>query len=502
MSAEWEPSRLNSVTIKLPDSLETNPIKLELDIKADIIEDAIIIDASVKAPRPQGGKDQYILALVNGDDTLSTQCKQDFPWTMPYIMFSFSDKYDIRLLDEDLQLIVLERDNYKSPWTESPNFEKKHLKISDLKLRSGEYAIDSITVSNDSTMYKFEISFANQMPYETQTLCQIVTQNMFLPIYIPSNGTSKNTFTQEFPLLFNERYNPIIQIANIYTDFEYSFDVKLDTNSHIFYNAYLDDQMDINIHFKNKSINDLETTFYVSPYSIPTNNNEPQKLDLAVKSDTMCKYIYMPELQNNSVLYIKNPSYYLYSADYKLIDVIYKEIGFFGYIIPQTNKGMRELSVSLYRYEEDCSSPIDTTLLIAFTTSVDNAKESQFMEIPVHFDAGTDELATTINYKEHFSIANPEYLGLCKPDSSFYSCVLLDGFGTDDVTNTSAASALSFIAADGGVWISSDVEIPSLPIFSIDGKIVETVGLNQESSLFVPLAKGIYIAGGKKVLIK
>ena len=60
---------------------------------------------------------------------------------------------------------------------------------------------------------------------------------------------------------------------------------------------------------------------------------------------------------------------------------------------------------------------------------------------------------------------------------------------------------ISIIAVDGGIWISSDVDIPSLPIYNVNGSLIQTVELKQNSSLFVPLQKGIYIAGNKKILI-
>ena len=60
---------------------------------------------------------------------------------------------------------------------------------------------------------------------------------------------------------------------------------------------------------------------------------------------------------------------------------------------------------------------------------------------------------------------------------------------------------ISIIAVDGGIWIYSDVDIPSLPIYNVKGNLIQTVKLKQNSSLFVPLPKGIYIAGNKKILI-
>ncbi|MEE0083790.1 MAG: hypothetical protein UE068_06180, partial [Paludibacteraceae bacterium] len=60
---------------------------------------------------------------------------------------------------------------------------------------------------------------------------------------------------------------------------------------------------------------------------------------------------------------------------------------------------------------------------------------------------------------------------------------------------------ISIIAVDGGIWIYSDVDIPSLPIYNVNGSLIQTVELKQNSSLFVPLPKGIYIAGNKKILI-
>ena len=99
-----------------------------------------------------------------------------------------------------------------------------------------------------------------------------------------------------------------------------------------------------------------------------------------------------------------------------------------------------------------------------------------------------------------FPNEKPKYIGLCKEDGSFYAYMELLWDDSNSSPNI-PSNDISIIAVDGGIWIYSDVDIPSLPIYNVNGSLFQTVELKQNSSLFVPLPKGIYITGNKKILI-
>jgi len=93
-----------------------------------------------------------------------------------------------------------------------------------------------------------------------------------------------------------------------------------------------------------------------------------------------------------------------------------------------------------------------------------------------------------------FTTAETSYLSLRK-------ILVSSASGVDNVGPLSDAGEIEAFGGDGHIVLKASADA-SVSIFSVDGRIIDTVIMSAGETVMMPLDKGVYVVSGKKVLVK
>ncbi|MBO4736494.1 MAG: hypothetical protein J5614_08900, partial [Paludibacteraceae bacterium] len=261
-----------------------------------------------------------------------------------------------------------------------------------------------------------------------------------------------------------------------------------DTFSHVFYGIKDEDETTIALQLLNGTNEDYNNTFILRSDS---DTIAIQPITVEPLTGVQINYSIPVTVSDSSIMYVNYTLYSIYDKDENLL-VKTTPMDYYGRILQSVDNEEKIISIDLWPVVDTIIKP----LLIGIASSLENTSLYQILEyVP---DSSAKGITLKFKLSDYCSIENPKYIGFCKEDGTFYAYMelLWENSSPNILSND-----ITIIAVDGGIWIYSDVDIPSLPIYNVNGSLDRTVGIKQNSSLFVPLSKGIYIVGNKKVLI-
>lgn len=488
----WNPSPLfDPITVKIPNSSDTKTENIFIyDIWCKITGDDMNFFGTVYIPRLETGKDYLTLALaVDGDTTLSYGI-EEFPWTADQLALDYDIDIDKSYLDEDVYMVVMESDDQEN-WTMCSRYAPTKIRPSELKVRSSSFIINSLSIDSVNGSYFIDMDLTNPTNYEVETdiIYEWVMEQDHINKMIPSNKKINARAKLHVPFFVDEtEYEVLLYNDDLGIDESLILELNMDNHIKCDY-SYIGDRL--NITFSNQGSNHFQKDFIVDKLDlIDSTWMFRGTLDLEAGTDTTIEVKLDFEMQKgNSIqnpIFVLNDEYGDFCTSF--IPDLYLNISYF------ISLDSEEKRIGLFGESEN-----ETDVILAFTTSLDNDAITEYAKI--HVEPEDDLIMDDIAYSDYFKLENPAYMCLCNADSSFSIITALNN-QNDSAPNVTAVSNLSVVTVDGGVWITSDVDMPSLPIITIDGKRVATVKISSDSSTFVPLDKNVYIVGDKKVLIK
>ena len=497
----WHQSELfDSISIRIPDTIVNSFNLIEpKDIKflGEYSDSTIILNLQLKAERPEGSMRHFALAiLVDGDTLMSENNKNtcDFGENIADIQrtFEYPD-----IMDKELTLIALQTDSFtkkpklkKEDWQICNNFNPIHFKLSDCKIFSKELKVDTIVHSTKGTTQRFEITFTNPTPFEfyNDVYFLIDNEGTGLMVSIPAGETTKKIIERKLPL-FTNYINGHFKIYNQFGSPAEMIFTK-DTFSHVFYGIRGGDETTIALQILNGTNEKYNNTFILRCDS-DTIATQPVTVDPL--TGVQINYSIPVTVSDSNILFVNYTIYSIYDKDDNLLEKTLPA-DYYGRVLQSFDNDEKIISIDMWPIIDSIMPP----LLIGITSSLEDSSAYERLI----YTPDTSAKAITLDFKlsDYCSLEKPKYIGLCKEDGTFYAYMELmwdDGNSSPNIPSND----ISIIAVDGGIWIYSDVDIPSLPIYNVKGNLIQTVELKQNSSLFVPLPKGIYIAGNKKILI-
>lgn len=483
----WTPSPLfDPITVKIPESQDITIKDIYIyDIWCKIIGNHINFSGTVYVPHLETGKDFLTLAFAADGDTVVSYDKKQFPWTTDQLPLDYDINLKKSCLNKDVYMIVMESDDCEN-WSMCTKYAPIKIKPSDLKVRSSSFIINSLAVNEENGSYYIDMELTNPTDYEVEAelIYEWYMEQKQIKKMIPSNQKISSRTKLNVPFYISETEYELV-IYNDDIDIMEELTFNLDKNKHIMFDYSLMGNI-LKLNFSNHSDTHFQKDFIIYDYITPDNKKEyRESLDLEAGADTTLEIKFDFEIQSHNS--IEMPRLELNDE--------------YGVYCSSINS---DIDINIYYSDEEIdihgqlASNKETDIIIAVTSSLDKDAVTEYATI--HLVPEDNFIFQQIIYSDYFKLKNPEYMCLCNADSSFAIITKLIWLN-DSAPNVNANSNISVFAVDGGVWITSDVET-SLSICSIDGKIVETVGLKPESSLFVPLTKGVYIVGDKKILIK
>lgn len=497
----WHQSELfDSITIRIPDTIVNSFNLIEpKDIKflGEYSDSTIILNLQLKAERPEGSMRHFALAiLVDGDTLMSENNKNtcDFGENIADIQrtFEYPD-----IMDKELTLIALQTDSFtkkpklkKEDWQICNNFTPIHFKLSDCKIFSKELKVDTIVHSTKGTTQRFEITFTNPTPFEfyNDVYFLIDNEGTGLMVSIPAGETTKKIIERKLPL-FTNYINGHFKIYNQFGSPAEMIFTK-DTFSHVFYGIRGGDETTIALQILNGTNEKYNNTFILR---CDSDTIATQPVTVEPLTGVQINYSIPVTVSDSNILFVNYTIYSIYDKDDNLLEKTLPA-DYYGRVLQSFDNDEKIISIDMWPIIDSIMPP----LLIGITSSLEDSSAYERLI----YTPDTSAKAITLDFKlsDYCSLEKPKYIGLCKEDGTFYAYMELmwdDGNSSPNIPSND----ISIIAVDGGIWIYSDVDIPSLPIYNVKGNLIQTVKLKQNSSLFVPLPKGIYIAGNKKILI-
>lgn len=497
----WHPSELfDSITIKIPDTIVNNNDFIEpskVVFLGEYADSTIVMDIEFQAEKPEGSMKYFALAIVIDGDTLMSEKSINAFSTESEELTCITRTFKKPDLNHEMSLLVMQSDNKpngtsnKKNWNVCKNFKPISFKLSDCKIFSKELVVDTIVHTTNGTKQNFEITFTNPNPYEFYNDVYFLfndKESTGLMIDIPANGTIKTTIERDMPLL--TRY--IDGMISIYNSFDVVGEMIFtkDTFSHVFYGLNGGDETTLSIQFLNGTNNDYTNTFV-----LVCDTDTIASQVVTVEPLTIAQFNHsLPAIASDTDFIALNYTpYAFYDNDNNLL----------GYVSPLEYSGKIYQSIEdkdMYIFIE--LTPIIDSLMPPLIVGVTSSLEDTDKYKRMKYTPNSEDPYISIKFKlnDLFPNEKPKYIGLCKEDGTFYAYMELrwnDNNSSPDILSDD----ISIIAVDGGIQICSDVDIPSLPIYNVNGSLIKTVEMKQYSSLFVPLSKGVYIVGNKKILV-
>lgn len=495
----WHPSSMfEPITIKIPDSIvNSNELIVPEDIEllGEYSDSTITLKIKLQAERPKGSMKYIALAIVVDGDTLMSESNDHF-FEFDENILKIKRSFKNPNLDNTITLIALQKDSIplkynldKSEWTLYENFEPLRFLFSDCKITSKEMQVDTIVHTTRGRTQRFEITFSNPTPFEYYNDVYFIMdkEDSGVMLHIPAGGTSKKIIEREQPLLTKYINNFLaITTNNHKTIFEFT----KDTFSHVFYGFGGGDETTLAIQILNSTNKKYDNTFVLR---CDSDSISSQTVTIEPISGVQINYALPPTVSDTSFIPLDLKIYSFFDKDNNLLGEVTPN-KYYGRVYQYFHNNEKFISINLRPIEDSIMPP----LLIGITSSLEDS--SAYQRLIYTPDTSSSGIFIDFRLSDYCSLEKPKYIGLCKEDGTFYAYMELlwdDGNSSPNIPS----NGISIIAVDGGIWISSDVDIPSLPIYNVKGNLIQTVELKQNSSLFVPLPKGIYIAGNKKILI-
>ena len=498
----WYTSDLfDPITIKIPDSIVNNNEIIEPNhvvFTGEYADSTITLNVEIQIEKTNGSMEYFALAIaVDGDTLMSETVKNAFSTKsdeLTYIKRSFKNPD----LDHEMSLLIMQSDNTpsgipnKKYWNICKNFKPITFKLSDCKIFSKELVVDTIVHTTKGTKQSFEITFTNPTPFEFYNDIYFLvnkTEATGIMIDIPAGGTVKRTIERDLPIF--TRY--INGLFSIYNNFETAAEMVFtkDTFSHVFYGLNGGDETTLSLQLLNGTKKDYTNTFV-----LVCDTDTLAHQTVTVEPSTIAQFNHSLPVIASDTNYIQLDyiSYAFYDNDNNLLGYV-SPLDYYGRIYQSLNNGEISISINLRPIIDSIMPP----LIFGVTASLEDTSAYQRMK----YTPNPEDQSISIKFKlnDIFSYEKPKYIGLCKEDGTFYAYMELKGNDNNSSPNI-LSNDINIMAVDGGIWISSDVDIPSLPIYNANGNLLKIVELKQNSSLFVPLPKGVYIVGNKKILIK
>lgn len=497
----WYISKMfDPITIKIPDSIANNNEITEPNNVVFIggyADSTITLDIEFQAEKPEGSMRYFALAIVvDGDTLMSETSKKAFSTN------SNESTHIVRSLknpdmDHEMSLLVMQTDNTPNGtldpknWNICMNFKPITFKLSDCKIFSKELVVDTIVHTTKGTKQSFEITFTNATPFEYYNDIYFLinkSESTGIMLDIPAGGTVKRTIERDMPV-FTRYINGLFSIYNSTSEPTEMVFTK-DTFSHVFYGFNGGDETTLSLQILNGTKKD-----YTNSFVLVCDSDTLARQTLTVNPLTIAQFNHsLPVIASDTdFISLNYTTYEFYDNEKNLLGYV-TPLEYYGKITQSLEDKDMYISIKLKPVIDSVMSP----LIVGVTSSLEDANEYERMK----YTPNPEDQAIFIRFKlsDIFSLEKPQYIGLCKEDGTFYAYMELrwnDKNSSPDIPSDD----ISIIAVDGGIQISSDVDIPSLPIFNANGCLIKTVEIKQNTSLFVPLSKGVYIVGNKKVLI-
>ncbi len=504
----WHPSELfDSITIKIPDTIVNSNDFFEpkdVEFLGEYADTTVTLDIRFQTDRPEGCMRFFALGLIVDGDTLMSKNNGDFN-NFNEDLLNFKRSFKNPNMDEEMTLIVLQRDDLpqsynldKKEWDICKNFNPISFKLSDCKIFSKELKVDTIVHTTKGRTQRFEITFSNPSPFEFYNDVYFFINNITpllnekyetgIMVYIPVGGTTKKIIEHEAPL-FTRYINGFFEVVSNF-DIAAELIFTKDTFSHVFYGLNGGDESKIALQIFNGTKKDYNNTFVLR---CDSDSISSQTVTVESLSGVQINYSLPVIVGDSNTLSLKRVIYSIYDKDSSLLGNV-TPLFYNGNVKQSFKNDDKIISINLWPVTDSIMPP----LIIGITPSLgDTSLYERLIYTP---DSSAKAISLNFKLSDYCSLDKPKYIGLCKEDGTFYAYMELlwenDNSSPDILSND-----ISIIAVDGGIWISSDVDIPSLPIYNSKGSLIKSVGLRQNSSLFVPLTKGVYIIGNKKVLI-
>ncbi|MCQ2190752.1 MAG: C10 family peptidase [Paludibacteraceae bacterium] len=494
----WQPSNdYEPIIVKIPESIDNSHTIIEptIDFMGDYAGSAITLNIEFQAERPEGCMRYYSLGLVVDDDTLMSKFDSDFRDDDKMITFTRVIKNPD--MDKEMTLIVLQTDDFshdyalsKSEWTECKNYEPVSFKLSDCVILAKEVIVDTVLHTTMGRKHRFEITFTNPTPFEFYDGVYLLVEEdqSGIMLDIPAGETKKIVFEHELPLL-TKYINSAFGVFhnNIIAELEFT----KDTFSHVFYGMGVVDENTVGLEIWNATNKTYENTFKLRLSGDSVNTQE-----VTIKPDEVARLNYsLPVIKRDTdIIQLNRVTYTIFDQDNTNLGKV-NPLPYYGKITQSFDEDSNKIiSIRLIPNNPEEMSPI----IVGVSSLLENAKAYERLK----YTPAPNESSISVDFKlsDYYKTQKPKYIGLCKKDGTFYAYMELTWDDQNSVEDI-PANALSIIAVDGGFWISSDVDIPSLPIYNMEGKLIKTVEMKSNSTLFVPLGKGIYLVGNKKVII-
>ena len=500
----WNPSELfdTTITITIPDTLVNNDAIIEpkkVNLIGEYTDSTIALNIEFQAEKPEGSMKYIALAVaVDGDTLMSETTKNAFSTKSEESLYI---KRALKNLDwnNEISLLVVQADNIpsgklnKKNWDVCKNFKPITFKLSDCKIFSKELVVDTIVHTTKGTKQSFEITFSNPTPFEYYNDVYFLINNeesTGVMIDIPANGTIKRTIERDMPLF--TRY--INGLFSIYNNFDVAAEMVFtkDTFSHVFYALNGGDETTLSLQILNGTKKKYTNTFV-----LVSDTDTIASQTVTVEPLTIAKFDHsLPVIASDTdFIPLDYTPYAFYDNDNNLLGYV-SPLDYYGTVYQSVgNRKDKYISIQLRPIIDSIMPP----LIIGVTSSLEETDKYQMRQ---YTPDPAEMSAISIEFKlsNLFSLEKPKYIGLCKEDGTFYAYMELkweDHNSSPDILSND----IHIIAVDGGIQISSDVDIPTLPIYNVNGSLIKDVELKQNSSLFVPLSKGVYIVGNKKILV-
>ncbi len=502
----WHPSSLfEPITISVPASIETNNQIVEpisVDLLGEYADSTIVLNIGFQTERPEGSMRYYALALIMGEDTIMSETRSDYTEAdkkYTYIKKTFDNLDPANIdLDKEMTLLVMQNDVVQKnstlnsrDWNVCENFNPVSFKLSDCKIFSKEFVVDTILHSTKGVTQRFEISFSNPTPFEFNNDIYFLVDNegSGAMLNIPPGGTTNKIIERKIPLFTNNINGKLSIKNNFMTATELVF--AKDTFSHVFYGFKGGDESTVSIQILNATNNEYSNSFVLLNQ---TDTFHSKTVTVEPLDSAQVKFTFPTIASDTSILRVNYVSYFLYDKDDRMLGEV-TPLMLYGRVLQTPNEDDILISIDLKPAQDTLVPP----MIVGFTSTLEDTSAYQRF---VHI---SDSTAKAINLdfmlSDSCSIKNPKYIGLCREDGTFYAYMKLM-WKNQNASENIPSNNINIIAVDGGIWISSDVDIPSLAIYNVDGKIVKTVGLKPASTIFVPLRDGVYIVEGEKFIIR
>ena len=499
----WHLSELfDTITIRIPDTIVNSDAIIEpkkVNIIGEYTDSTIAVNIEFQAEKPEGIMKYFALAIdVDGDTLMSETSKNAFSTESEE---SICLKRALKNLDlnQEISLLVVQTDFIpngklnKKNWDICKNFKPISFKLSDCKIFSKELVVDTIVHTTKGTKQSFEITFSNPTPFEYYNDVYFLINNeesTGVMIDIPANGKIKRTIERDMPLF--TRY--INGLFSIYNNFDVAAEMIFtkDTFSHVFYALNGGDETTLSLQILNGTKKKYTNTFV-----LVSDTDTIARQTVTVEPLTIAKFNHsLPVIASDTDFIALNYTpYAFYDNDNNLLGYV-SQLDYYGTVSQSVgNRRDKYISIKLKPIIDSIMPP----LIIGVTSSLEETDKYQMRQ---YTPDPAEMSAISIEFKlsNLFSLEKPKYIGLCKEDGTFYAYMELK-WDEHNASPDILSNDINIIAVDGGIQISSDVDIQSLPIYNTNGSLIKNVELKQNSSLFVPLSKGVYIVGNKKILV-